>query len=77
MPQNHWLNDNTWLKNESADNQHQGLFGLLPDVPRLGWTEPVAIPAMPGSVRELAGICVGFPSESITVTKPPITIHEF
>ena len=53
------------------------MFGVLPDVPRQEWTEPVAIPPMPGSVRELAGICVGFPSESITVTKPPITIHEF
>ena len=41
------------------------------------WLEPVNIPPMPGSVRELAGICVGFPSESITVTNPPITIYTF
>ena len=39
--------------------------------------KPPALFAMADKFREFAGICVGFPSELITVTSPPKLIHEF
>ena len=49
----------------------------IPAVSEPELAKPPALFAIAAIFSEFAGICVGFPSEFITVTSPPKLIHEF